>query len=111
MAAAKATNAPAAIADPIGVGADEDGSAEGGPVSSFQSLQAEGDLLAKQGDLRKAIEAYSKVNGFLENTHFCIPHPPTFQCVGSDHPTSGQELPGFSRQVLSAAGRPQVGPG
>lgn len=37
---------------------------EGGeeqPVSSFQSLAAEGDILAKQGDFRKAIEAYSKV--------------------------------------------------
>ncbi|KAJ3086050.1 Tetratricopeptide repeat protein 25 [Quaeritorhiza haematococci] len=31
-----------------------------GPVSSFQSYAAEGDLLAKQGDYRKAIEAYTK---------------------------------------------------
>lgn len=31
------------------------------PVSSFQSYYAEGDLLAKQGDYAKAIEAYSKV--------------------------------------------------
>ncbi|KAJ3225287.1 Tetratricopeptide repeat protein 25 [Clydaea vesicula] len=31
-----------------------------GPVSSFQSYAAEGDILAKQGDLRKAIEAYTK---------------------------------------------------
>eukprot|EP00842_Homolaphlyctis_polyrhiza_P005083 jgi/Hompol1/5576/HPOL_000428-RA len=35
-------------------------SEEGGPVSSFQSYAAEGDILAKQGDYRKAIEAYSK---------------------------------------------------
>lgn len=33
----------------------------GGPVSSFQSYSAEGDNLAKQGDYRKAVEAYSKV--------------------------------------------------
>ena len=32
------------------------------PVSSFQSYAAEGDRLAKQGDYRKAIEAYSKVH-------------------------------------------------
>lgn len=38
-----------------------DESEEGGPVSSFQSLAAEGDILYKQGDLKKAIEAYSKV--------------------------------------------------
>lgn len=36
---------------------------EGGPVSSFQSYAAEGDILAKQGDYRKSIEAYTKVNG------------------------------------------------
>ncbi|RKP16648.1 galactose mutarotase-like protein, partial [Rozella allomycis CSF55] len=38
----------------------DDGSGNDGPVSSFQSLQAEGDLLAKQGDPRKAVEAFTK---------------------------------------------------
>ncbi|KAH6568090.1 hypothetical protein BASA60_008797 [Batrachochytrium salamandrivorans] len=33
---------------------------EDSPVSSFQSYAAEGDILAKQGNYRKAIEAYSK---------------------------------------------------
>jgi hypothetical protein len=32
-----------------------------GPVSSFQSLAAEADLLAKQGDFLKSVECYSKV--------------------------------------------------
>ena len=31
-------------------------------VSSFQSYAAEGDILAKQGNFLKAIEAYSKVS-------------------------------------------------
>jgi hypothetical protein len=31
------------------------------PVSSFSSYAAEGDILEKQGDYRKAIEAYTKV--------------------------------------------------
>lgn len=35
----------------------------GAPVSSFQTYAAEGDLYGKQGDVRKAIEAYSKVGG------------------------------------------------
>ncbi|KAJ8328399.1 hypothetical protein O5D80_003756 [Batrachochytrium dendrobatidis] len=35
-------------------------SEDDGPVSSFQSYAAEGDILAKQGDFRKAIGAYSK---------------------------------------------------
>ena len=39
----------------------EDSENEEGPVASFQSYIAEGDILAKQGDFRKAIEAYSKV--------------------------------------------------
>lgn len=38
---------------------DEESEVEG-PVSSFQSYAAEGDILAKQGDYRKAIDAYSK---------------------------------------------------
>ncbi|KXS11428.1 TPR-like protein [Gonapodya prolifera JEL478] len=38
--------------------ASEDGDAL--PVSSFQSLSAEADILFKQGDLGKAIEAFSK---------------------------------------------------
>nr|KAJ3419653.1 hypothetical protein HK105_006695 [Polyrhizophydium stewartii] len=47
--------------NPAGDGKDFDiDSVEGGPVSSFQSYAAEGDILAKQGDYRKAIEAYSK---------------------------------------------------
>jgi hypothetical protein len=32
-----------------------------GPVSSFQSMAAEGDILAKMADYRKAVEAYTKV--------------------------------------------------
>lgn len=39
--------------------ADDDSTFEG-PVSSFQSLAAEGDILAKQGEYRKAIDAYTK---------------------------------------------------
>jgi predicted negative regulator of RcsB-dependent stress response len=31
------------------------------PATSFQSQAAEGDIMAKQGDCRKAIEAYTKV--------------------------------------------------
>ena len=38
-----------------------DDASEDGPVSSFQSYAAEGDLLAKQGEFHKAIEAYNKV--------------------------------------------------
>ena len=34
---------------------------EEGPVASFQSYVAEGDILTKQSEFRKAIEAYSKV--------------------------------------------------
>jgi predicted negative regulator of RcsB-dependent stress response len=32
------------------------------PQASFQSLAAEGDILAKQGDFRKAADAYSKAS-------------------------------------------------
>ena len=42
---------------------DDANSDDEGPVSSFQSYAAEGDILAKQGDYRKAIDAYSKVLG------------------------------------------------
>ncbi len=40
-----------------------EGSSENGEglVSSFQSYAAEGDMLAKQGEYRKAIDAYGKV--------------------------------------------------
>ncbi|KAJ1334271.1 hypothetical protein BSLG_008106 [Batrachochytrium salamandrivorans] len=38
---------------------------EDSPVSSFQSYAAEGDILAKQGNYRKAIEAYSKASAYL----------------------------------------------
>lgn len=34
---------------------------DGHPVSSFQSYAAEGDLLAKQSEYRKSIEAYTQV--------------------------------------------------
>ncbi|KAJ3412321.1 Tetratricopeptide repeat protein 25 [Chytridiales sp. JEL 0842] len=37
-----------------------DGEEGDGPVTSFQSYAAEGDILAKQGDYRKSIEAYTK---------------------------------------------------
>jgi hypothetical protein len=40
---------------------DGDASEQDGPVSSFQSYAAEGDILAKQGEFRKAIDAYTKV--------------------------------------------------
>jgi hypothetical protein len=43
-----------------GGGGEGDSEAEG-PVTSFQSYAAEGDILAKQGDYRKSIEAYTKV--------------------------------------------------
>ena len=39
-----------------------DFNAENGIVSSFQSYAAEGDILAKQGNTLKAIEAYTKVD-------------------------------------------------
>jgi hypothetical protein len=39
--------------------------AENGIVSSFQSYAAEGDILAKQGNFLKAIEAYTKVGQYL----------------------------------------------
>jgi hypothetical protein len=39
----------------------DDASSEAGPVSSFQSLAAEGDIHAKQGEFRKAAESYTKV--------------------------------------------------
>ncbi|KAI8837271.1 hypothetical protein BJ741DRAFT_604269 [Chytriomyces cf. hyalinus JEL632] len=42
---------------------NDDTSENNEPVSSFQSLFAEGDILAKQGDYRKAIEAYTKALG------------------------------------------------
>ena len=38
-----------------------EGEEDKGPKSSFQSYAAEGDILAKQGDFRKAVEAYTKV--------------------------------------------------
>jgi hypothetical protein len=44
-------------------------SQEEGPVSSFQSYVAEGDMLAKQGEYRKAIDAYSKVSN-ISSSHF-----------------------------------------
>jgi tetratricopeptide repeat protein 25 len=31
------------------------------PESTFQSQAAEGDIMAKQGDFRKAIDAYTRV--------------------------------------------------
>ena len=40
---------------------------EGGPVSSFQSYAAEGDILAKQGDFRKSIAAYTKALNLRPN--------------------------------------------
>jgi hypothetical protein len=43
---------------------DEESNA-GAPVSSFQTYAAEGDLYGKQGDVRKAIEAYTKVCDIL----------------------------------------------
>jgi len=50
---------------------DADGEGEQ-QVSSFQSLAAEGDILAKQGDFRKAIEAYSKVRSLIIALHLHI---------------------------------------
>ncbi len=35
-----------------------------GPVSTFQSLFAEGDTLCKQGDFRKAAELFTKVTTY-----------------------------------------------
>ncbi|KAI8848574.1 hypothetical protein BC829DRAFT_393872, partial [Chytridium lagenaria] len=46
---------------PVKTGAENDSELPEGMVISFQSLAAEGDILAKQGDFRKAIDAYSKV--------------------------------------------------
>ncbi len=42
--------------------ADDVRSENGGAlVSSFQTQAAEGDIMAKQGDFRKAIESYTRV--------------------------------------------------
>ena len=49
------------LKDPKSSSDDVDSDAEEGPVATFQSYLAEGDILSKQGELRKAIEAYSKV--------------------------------------------------
>jgi hypothetical protein len=38
-----------------------DNESEEGPVSTFQSYAAEGDILAKRSNYKKAIEAYTKV--------------------------------------------------
>ena len=71
VAAANATPGTSTPAPPpVEMGGGDDSSQDGGPVSSFQSLQAEGELLAKQGDLRKAIEAYTKVIGGLFHLSF-----------------------------------------
>ncbi len=43
---------------------DDSETEDGGPVATFQSYIAEGDILAKQGEFRKSIEAYSKVSEF-----------------------------------------------
>ena len=53
-----------ATKDSSGPGKLDDTESEAGDprVSSFQSLAAEGDILAKQGDYRKAIDAYTKVH-------------------------------------------------
>jgi hypothetical protein len=40
---------------------DDSSSQAEGPVSSFQSYIAEGDILTKQSEYRKAIDAYTKV--------------------------------------------------
>ena len=44
---------------------DDSETEEGGPVATYQSYIAEGDILAKQGEFRKSIEAYSKVLYYL----------------------------------------------
>jgi hypothetical protein len=50
------------LKDPKNTSSDDvDSDVEEGPVATFQSYLAEGDILSKQGELRKAIEAYSKV--------------------------------------------------
>ncbi|KAL7754172.1 hypothetical protein RI367_000153 [Sorochytrium milnesiophthora] len=42
------------------------------PVSSFQSLSAEGDILSKQSDYRKAVEAYSKALNMRPTDKNCL---------------------------------------
>ncbi|KAJ3028067.1 UNVERIFIED_CONTAM: Tetratricopeptide repeat protein 25 [Siphonaria sp. JEL0065] len=42
------------------------------PVSSFQSLFAEGDILAKQGDFKKAVIAYTKALGMKLGDKNCL---------------------------------------
>ncbi|KAJ3053620.1 Tetratricopeptide repeat protein 25, partial [Rhizoclosmatium hyalinum] len=49
---------------------DEDEPKE--PVSSFQSLYAEGDILAKQGDYKKAIIAYTKALAMKLDDKNCL---------------------------------------
>ena len=51
---------------------EDDSSSEGGPKSSFEVYRAEGDVLFKQGEYRKAINSYNTV----------ITHPLVFiQCL------------------------------
>ena len=40
---------------------EDDSSSEGGPKSSFEVYRAEGDVLFKQGEYRKAINSYNTV--------------------------------------------------
>ncbi|KAJ3364379.1 Tetratricopeptide repeat protein 25 [Allomyces javanicus] len=51
---------------------DGEGSEVEGPVSSFQSYAAEGDILAKQGEFRKAIEAYTKALNMRPTEKNCL---------------------------------------
>jgi len=44
---------------------DGESNADTGPVTSFASLAAEGDLLYKQGEMKKAIETFSKVESII----------------------------------------------
>ena len=41
---------------------EEDGSSEGGPKSSFEVYKAEGDVLYKQQEYKKALDSYNQVN-------------------------------------------------
>eukprot|EP00158_Paraphelidium_tribonemae_P007175 Partr_v1_DN28138_c0_g1_i1_m55886 putative Tetratricopeptide repeat domain 25 len=46
---------------------EDDLSEVAGPVSSFQSQSAEGDIMAKQGEYRKAVEAYTRALNYRAN--------------------------------------------
>lgn len=74
---------------------------EGGPVSSFQSYAAEGDILAKQGDYRKSIEAYTKALTLRPGEKNCL------VCRSKCHLQLGDSQAALEDANLSLKGDPE----